>query len=430
MKLLKIMIATASLLGLSANATGAEQLYNPDKEVMPKLAATGEYSVGVRTIDATNKGQLDTADFKSKKDRMLTLEMWYPTPKDDSAEKATYENETRMAVPFSIQGDAIRDAPLDPKLGKFPLVVISHGYTGYRTIMFYLAEHLASHGYVVVGIDHTDSTNIDVDFSTNGGSGFPSTLYNRARDQQFVLNYLTDTAPFANSIDSSSASLIGYSMGGYGAINTAGGCYDFSAEKLQKLGFTTGHEAAMAKLFNSCNAGLKATDPRWKSLITFAPWGGKQDIFKPESLEKITIPSLFIGGDLDSISGYEDGVKKLYSALGAKDKYLLVYENAHHNTAPHPAPAVALKGVELDSGHYVEPNWDSQTINHINEHMVLAFLDFHVKSDHASGQYLPHRELSTQSANSDGKLEDAWPGFPEKWGSGVRFIRGNPTLKK
>jgi predicted dienelactone hydrolase len=426
MKLLDIMITTATLLGLSANALSAEQLYDSAEAPIPALAAEGEYGVGVRTIDVTNKAQLDTADFNSKKDRKLTLELWYPTPNLELEQKTSYDNETRTGIPFSVQGNAIRNAAFDDDLGKFPLVIISHGYTGYRTMMFYLAEHLASHGYVVAGIDHTDSTNIDVDFSKNAGAGFPSTLYNRARDQQFVLDYLADTAPFTNNIDSSSASIIGYSMGGYGAINTAGGCYNFSAEKLEKLGFTTGHEETMAGLLNSCNGGSETTDPRWKSLITFAPWGGIQGIFDEQSLQKITIPSLFIGGDLDSISGYEDGVKKLYSSLGAKDKYFMVYKNAHHNTAPHPAPDVALNGVELDSGHYVEPNWDTQTINHINEHMVLAFLNSHVKSDKDSSKYLPQRELSAQSEKPDGQLESPWPGFPENWGAGVRFIRGNP----
>ena len=58
--------------------------------------------------------------------------------------------------------------------------------------MFYLAEHLASHGYVVVGIDHKDSTNAEVFDDATRASGFISTLYNRARDQQFLLDYFSN----------------------------------------------------------------------------------------------------------------------------------------------------------------------------------------------------------------------------------------------
>ena len=58
-------------------------------------------------------------------------------------------------------------------------------------MMFYLGEHLASHGYVVVGIDHTDSTNADIQQESDRGPGIISTFYNRARDQQFILDYFS-----------------------------------------------------------------------------------------------------------------------------------------------------------------------------------------------------------------------------------------------
>ncbi|MDZ7869236.1 MAG: hypothetical protein U5L02_08540 [Rheinheimera sp.] len=48
-------------------------------------------------------------------------------------------------------GTAFRDAAPAAGTGQLPVVVISHGYTGYRSLMFYLAEHLASHGYIVAG---------------------------------------------------------------------------------------------------------------------------------------------------------------------------------------------------------------------------------------------------------------------------------------
>ena len=80
-------------------------------------------------------------------DRKLTLEVWYPAVAG-AGKLATYDDVTRLHKPFSIQGAALRDATA-LKEGQFPLVVLSHGYTGYRTIMFYLGEHLASHGGVL-----------------------------------------------------------------------------------------------------------------------------------------------------------------------------------------------------------------------------------------------------------------------------------------
>ena len=69
----------------------------------------------------------------------------------------------------------------------FPLVVVSHGYPGSRTFLTYLTENLASKGYVVAAIDHTDSVWGDI-------KPFPSTLFNRSSDQLFTIRALTEQA--------------------------------------------------------------------------------------------------------------------------------------------------------------------------------------------------------------------------------------------
>src|SRR5438270_13981656 len=94
----------------------------------------------------------------------------------------------RPGVPtaFQIPGKALRDAP--PVTGTaFPLVVVSHGYPGSRTFLTWLTENLASKGYVVAAIDHTDSI-----FGQQ--RGFPSTLLNRASDQFYTIDALTSLA--------------------------------------------------------------------------------------------------------------------------------------------------------------------------------------------------------------------------------------------
>ncbi len=396
----------------------------------PELARLGEWPVGVSTVKLINPKQLSTADFTSLVDRSLTVEIWYPSTAKRPKNVASYSDETRSGKPFTIQGSAYRDIGFSEKTSKFPLLVMSHGYTGYRTMMYYLGEHLASPGYVVASIDHTDSTNADVNFSENAGSGFPSTLYNRARDQQFVLNALTQSASkFSAIIKPDSAAILGYSMGGYGALNTVGGCYDFSADALVALGFPTELASSLAPAFNTCSAAQNKTDDRWKAMIAFAPWGGEQSVHKPESLAKVEIPSLVVGGDYDDISGFENGIEKLYQQIGAKQKYLMVYENARHNIVAHPAPEAAF-GNDLDIGHYYEPSWSSETIAQINKHMVRAFLDCHVKGLENACDYLPQRETAAQIKQADGKLTKPWPGFADRWGLGLRFLRGDSTIEK
>jgi predicted dienelactone hydrolase len=411
-------LAFSAFAANSAAANKAQQLYSTQPDVTPELGKRGSYSVGVKTIQATNPRQLSAKDYKSVEDRTLTLEIWYPAVIKETDIQATYENVTRTHKAFSLQGHSVRDAKT--KQDKtYPLVVLSHGYTGYRTIMFYLGEHLASHGYVVVGIDHTDSTTGEVDFANAPFAGFPSTLINRARDQQFVLDYFTSAeTDLAKVVDTEHASVIGYSMGGYGAVNTVGGCYNFNQQGLQALGFPEPAAKALVPVFNICNAGQAKVDSRWKAMVAFAPWGQERNLHK---LDAIQVPSLYVTGDLDDVSGYEQGVKRLFEQSAAKDSFMLVYENARHNIAPHPAPAIAYAADE-DLGHYYEPTWSSETLNRINQHMTLVFLDCYVKKQVSSCEYLPKRESSTQTKQADGKLTDPWPGFANRWGVGMKFM--------
>lgn len=418
----RILLVGVFTLLTATNLYSAEQLFTKQPGVMPELANMGEYHIGAQTLTVTNPNQMDVSDFTSKKDRELVLEVWYPAQITDQSQKATYKGVTRLHKAFELQGEAYRNASALTK-GEFPLVVLSHGYTGYRTIMFYLGEHLASHGYVVVGIDHTDSTTGDVDFVNSPFSGFVSTLVNRSRDQQFVLDYFSNLKdPIGSITDTNSASVVGYSMGGFGSINTVGGCYNFNAQGLQRLGFPEATAKAVLPVFNFCQAGLAQVDERWKSMIAFAPWGQELNVHSPDSLRQIKVPTLYITGDQDDVSGYEMGVKKLFEQTGSEHNYMLVYENARHNFAPHPAPQVAYEN-EADLGHYFEPSWSNEALTRINEHMSLAFLDCHVKSIKQKCDYLPSNEDITQVKQADGKMTPPWPGFAPRWGTGVRFVR-------
>ncbi|MFT4808869.1 MAG: dienelactone hydrolase [Paraglaciecola sp.] len=413
------ILCCSGLVFTVSAADKAQQLYTSQPDVTPELGKRGSYSVGVKTIEVTNPQQLSTKDYKSLEDRTLTLEVWYPANTKDTDIQATYEDVTRTHKAFSLQGHSVRDAKTNQQK-IYPLVVLSHGYTGYRTIMFYLGEHLASHGYVVVGIDHTDSTTGEVDFENAPFAGFPSTLINRARDQQFVLDYFTSAkSDLAKVVDTEHASVMGFSMGGYGAVNTVGGCYNFNQQGLQGFGFPKSTVKALLPVFNICNAGRKQVDSRWKAMVAFAPWGQEQNLHKSDAIQ---VPSLYVVGSLDDISGYEQGVKKLFEQSAAKDSFMLVYENARHNVAPHPAPEIAY-AAEADLGLYYEPSWSNETLNRINQHMTLAFLDCYVKEQVSACGYLPKRESSTQIKQADGKLTDPWPGFANRWGVGMRFVR-------
>ena len=182
---------------LSSTSTFAQKkglfVYGDALPDAPELAARGAYQVGVQTLDLVNKGQIDILNYKDGiaplYDRPLKVEVWYPAiGSKDETTLTTYEevmgissNPKRPNIPFTFLGRVSRDASPLTTEGGFPLVVVSHGYVGSRFLMTYLTENLASKGYIVVAIDHTESTFKDA-------NGFQSTLLNRPKDILFVVD--------------------------------------------------------------------------------------------------------------------------------------------------------------------------------------------------------------------------------------------------
>lgn len=370
----------------------------------PELSPRGQYTVGVRTLDFVNKGQIDILKAKQGTeplyDRPLKAEVWYPATIPDATKAlVAYESvlgrsndPKRPVVPFTFMGRAVRDAAPKTSEGAFPLVIVSHGYPGSRYLLTYLTENLASKGYVVVAIDHTQSTYKDL-------AGFHSTLLNRPKDILFILHQMAELSKpqsrhfLSGIVDAENTALIGYSMGGYGVLNVAG----------------AGYSTQLATFFSNMAGGSKAIevhtsnhqdyktsrDSRIKAVVAFAPWGMERGIWDAEGLKGLKIPALFIAGSQDDVSGYEKGVKAIYMGASKADRYLLTYINARHNVAPNPPPPQTLQpGASIDDYyHYAEPAWNERRINNINQHFVTAFLGIHLKKKDF-GSYLEAGETT------------------------------------
>ncbi|MEN3159176.1 acetylhydrolase [Alkalimonas sp. NCh-2] len=401
----------------------AEQLYPiRPAALQPSLSQPGPYAVGVTTIQAVHPHQWEPAS-QQYEDRTLLLEVWYPATVATTSALAIYDNVTKSGLPFRLQGHAWRDADALQEQ-RFPLVVLSHGYTGYRTLMFYLGEHLASHGYVVAALDHPHSTNAEIDALQAPFQGFLNTLYHRSRDQQFVLEHFRQPqSPLQNLIDTNSAAVVGYSMGGYGAINTVGGCFDFPAASIQALTDSSDPEqtAALQQLLNSCAGGQMTdiqVDPAWRAAIAIAPWGGQHRLFSASALQQVQVPIMYWAGDQDDVSDYA-GMQWLYDQSGSPSKYLLTYHHARHNIAPHPAPAVARQNA-MDFAHYHEPSWSIASINAINQHFALAMLDCHLKQIQHHCTYLQLSPTPT-AGQATSPEQSGWPGFPARFDTGLSW---------
>jgi predicted dienelactone hydrolase len=394
----------------------------------PELSARGTYKIGVQTLDFVNKNQVDV--LKSKKgvdtiyDRPLKVEVWYPAALAEGTKEAvvydevmgTFGDKKRPLIPFTFAGRAVRNAPPQYSEGSFPLIVVSHGYVGSRYLLTYLTENLASKGYVVVAIDHTESTFRDA-------NGFHSTLLNRSKDILFIINQMgelgkKDSKSFLSGlVDANNTGLVGYSMGGYGVLNASGAGYSPKMDTTF-AGMSGGSKAITVRAYS--HPDYKASiDPRIKAVVAFAPWGMQRGVWDAVGLQGLKVPTFFIAGSQDDISGYEDGIKAIYKGVVNSDRYLLTYMNARHNIAPNPPPPESLKaGLHIDEYYrYAEPSWNERRINNINQHFVTAFLGIQLKKKDY-GKFLDVKE------NSNEKL---WTGFKPRSSVGLELLHAVPA---
>lgn len=379
----------------------------------PVLAAHGEFEIGVRTVELVHAGQLDVlTGGGATYDRPLTVEVWYPADLKGAAPGGDYTN-VQMAnsdQQITLHGQAVRDAePLQAR-GPYPLVVLSHGYPGNRFLISHFGENLASKGYVVASIDHFEST-------YENRLGFASTLANRSPDQLFVLDQIGDMSAEADGflsglVDVENSAVIGYSMGGYGAVLTAGGGL---AEAASSLGMAP--PEALAALMAGSEAYKTSRDPRVKAVVAVAPWGAQMGLWDEAGLSGIDIPLFVMGGTLDEVSNYETGIRRIFEGASNADRYLLSFQGAGHNAAaPMPPPDEATQGGPGSPfEHYADFVWDNARMNNIAQHFVTAFLGLHLKGDAAMANYL--------NVNADDwKVQAgdrAWPGFSERTTRGL-----------
>ncbi len=429
-----VMVMAGTGAGLAEGVGSHDNRIDLIRSDAPELAAPGPGAVGVRTIEVVNPDQLDIVNVTGPEampryDRPLVLEIWYPAEGARAAPGSqAYEGvllrDGKRAV--TLHGSAVRDALPNLAGGPYPLILISHGYPGNRFLMAHLGENLASKGYVTVSIDHTDST-------YDSQLAFGSTLVNRPLDQLFVLNQMDALSRMQGSflnglVDTRNTGLIGYSMGGYGAVIVAGGGVTEAS-----TAYDWGAPAGTLKIHQDGTETQRALpDPRIKAVVAIAPWGRNTGFWDAAGLANIRTPMMFIAGSKDDVSLYEDGTRAIFEEAVNTDRYLLTFMGANHNAgAPMPAPVEAWDRAEgldfIPAEHYSDAVWDSVRMNNIAQHFVTAYFGRLLKFDDGMDRYLA---LVEQAEDGVAARDDAgqptaadtyWAGFPLRSAVGLRL---------
>lgn len=297
--------------------------------------------------------------------RHLPCALWYPAA-PGSAPGIAHDTLIRDGVtPTRLQGSATEGAA--PAAGpRPPLVIISHGYPGNRFLMSHFGEALAARGLACAAIDHPGSTYDDQ-------RGFSETLYYRPLDQRAVLDALAEDG----SVDASRAAVIGYSMGGYGALVFGGAGLTQGAVGDAWPG--PAMDLARHRAGSATHAAL--SDPRIKAIVAIGPWGNHRGLWDAQGLSGMDRPLLLLAGSGDDISDYP-AMRGIWEGVAGPADLLTFHGAGHNAAAPIPAPAEALiPSPHLDflpAEHYRDPVWDSVTMNTLAQEVVAAFLTAHL----------------------------------------------------
>ncbi|QEV16332.1 alpha/beta hydrolase family protein [Streptomyces alboniger] len=227
--------------GAPKHATTAEVASEPWRLPRP----TGPYAVGRDTLHLVDKSRRDPW-VPSAGARELMVSVYYPgRPGGGRPTAYTSEEEARLLLESAGADGQVSAAAYSatrvfarsgarPAPGRFPLVVLSPGFTAPRTTLTHLAEDLTSRGFVVATVDHAYES-VGTAFpggriltcracepAQEPGMGKVATE-GRAKDLSYVIDRLTggdDSWRYARTIEPRRIGVGGHSIGGAAALAT------------------------------------------------------------------------------------------------------------------------------------------------------------------------------------------------------------------
>lgn len=245
---------------------------------------------------------------------------------------ATVEERKKQRGPHAVGSlsedwhDAARNREVPAKIyypkaadGPLPAIVFSHGLGGSRDGYAYLGRHWASHGYVVVHVQHHGS-DIDVWRKAGGDRSLlreaaqnPDNAVQRPKDVSFAIDQLAvlnREGPLAGKLDLGRVAAAGHSFGGYTTIAVAGQVFIGPQGREMRFG-----------------------DPRVKAAVVMSGPGPKRKDLLDRVYGEIRIPLLHMTGTRDEspigLTAVADR-RVPFDQIDNADQYLMILEEGGH----------------------------------------------------------------------------------------------------
>lgn len=307
---------------------------------------SGGLPVGTFSVELSDPDREESYGPTPGDARRFMAQVWYPASPLDGSEPVLWSEDWDVVAPAMSRrigvpswflnhtryssGHAVSTAAVAS--GTYPVVIYSHGWTGFRTVAVNQMESLASNGYIVIAIDHTYSS-----VATRFGDGEvayydPAALpggdtveaeAQMAAATQLIEVYGGDILSVLNGLELGAA-------GPFSFISTAA--------DLGRIGMF-GHSVGGGAALRVC-----LTDDRCRAVLGFDPW---VEPLSPRVLrETLDVPSLFMRSD-PWRGTQNDAVLKGIPSRGSSPAYWLGVAGTGHNDftlAPLLSPASSRLG--------------------------------------------------------------------------------------
>ena len=227
---------------------------------VPSIPAPGgPHQVGTQTFVLTDTSRSELYSGQDEPRRFM-IQVWYPADPTPESQHAPWMNDAKtygraisqyLGLPAFFldhlslaKTPAWQGAPLAPSDGGYPVILFSHGWSGFAAQNTGQALELASRGYLVVALQHTYGAVVTVfpdgEIAYNNPSALPDDMpepgYTEAArklvdqwagDIAFALDFMTQQnqepeSLFFSSLDLDRVGVYGHSTGGGAAIQFCG----------------------------------------------------------------------------------------------------------------------------------------------------------------------------------------------------------------
>lgn len=299
-------------------------------------------------------------------------------------------------------GHAVTDAPPDTTLGTRPVAVLEPGYGIGPTAYAWLAEHLASNGFIVVASGRDGSLAGAMDGLWRSAVTRPEQLHALLRA---VDEWSNNADPLAGLVDTDTVAVVGHSYGGYTALVAGGArldtrgfeqrCADVEGTDEPGVflcGALAPHLADMAAL-----AGLSEVPdglwPDWSAPAVDAvvSLAGDAYLFDRAGLADLDVPVLAIGGTADTDTPYSWGTEATYAHAGAPRRARAALQDAGHMVFTARCTAARRILTVVPFGFCDDPDGLREQRHQVIAHLTTAFLLAELSNDEAASGMLADR---------------------------------------